>query len=365
MAPEPTTDDAWFEAEPPTPGAMVVELQRLKRRARARLALVLLGASVLTALLVVKVARKPRSYAARIIMAVTEGTLAGSQEPTAMQELRDYVWTVLLSNERLMPIIEANDLFPQRTVRGDEYALETLRGMYDIEVYHNFFLVGRSQATEPRSVRLALTFHSANPEFAWQMVNRLTQAVVDAEHQRRLEESEFAVARARQMHDRSEESMTEQIARLNEATIALGRAEARGDGGQAAALRVEVQQLERTMRHDHEAATAVATIEAHIGLGAAVESQQLGLHFTVADERHPFAQERSVLSLIAVAILGFLILLPLIAIFIGAFDSRVHEIEDVSRLGLPVIGHVPPFIGDDVGSLARRGAPRLRHVMTD
>ena len=49
------------------------------------------------------------------------------------------------------------------------------------------------------------------------------------------------------------------------------------------------------------------------------------------------------------------------ALFLGAFDSRVHDTDDVARLGLPVLGHVPGFPGDQVGSLRSRGA-RRNHV---
>jgi capsular polysaccharide biosynthesis protein len=48
------------------------------------------------------------------------------------------------------------------------------------------------------------------------------------------------------------------------------------------------------------------------------------------------------------------------ATFLGAFDSRIHDTDDVVRLGLPVLGHVPGFTGDSVGSLRTRGAHRRR-----
>jgi hypothetical protein len=363
-AKRPNGDDAWFEAERPTHRALIVELQRLKRRAKARLGLVLIIGSLLTAALVMKVARKPRFYDARIIMAVTETHLGASQDTMGMQQLRDYILTVLLSNERLMKIVEEKELFPQRRVRGDEYALETLRDMFDVEVYQNYFLYGRSSTTEPRSVRIAVSFRHIKAAFAWEMVTALVATIVDAENQRRREEAAFAVARVKQMTERSRESVAERSARLNELLIELGRAEANEEHGRAAALGVEVAQLEHTIRRDRETVESVATLENTIGLGAAVESQQLGLDFAVADERHPFEEERSLLRLIAVALIGFLVLVPAVAIFIGAFDARVHEAEDVSRLGLPVLGHVPRFAGDDVGSLARRrGVPLLRRVV--
>ena len=47
-------------------------------------------------------------------------------------------------------------------------------------------------------------------------------------------------------------------------------------------------------------------------------------------------------------------------LFLGAFDPRVHDTDDVARLGFPVLGHVPGFPGDQVGSLRSRGARRAR-----
>ena len=29
------------------------------------------------------------------------------------------------------------------------------------------------------------------------------------------------------------------------------------------------------------------------------------------------------------------------SLVVGSFDTRIHDIEDVRRLGLPVLGHVP------------------------
>jgi hypothetical protein len=48
------------------------------------------------------------------------------------------------------------------------------------------------------------------------------------------------------------------------------------------------------------------------------------------------------------------------ALLLGAFDSRVHEPDDVARLGLPVLGHLPGFAGDNVGSMRTRSAAAAR-----
>jgi hypothetical protein len=51
---------------------------------------------------------------------------------------------------------------------------------------------------------------------------------------------------------------------------------------------------------------------------------------------------------------GFLLLLPLGALVVGAFDARVYDPEDVRRLGLVSLGAVGGFPGDRRGSLRER-----------
>jgi hypothetical protein len=48
-------------------------------------------------------------------------------------------------------------------------------------------------------------------------------------------------------------------------------------------------------------------------------------------------------------------MLPVFELFVGAFDSRIHDREDAERIGVPVLGHLPSFPGDQVGSLRARG----------
>jgi capsular polysaccharide biosynthesis protein len=75
-------------------------------------------------------------------------------------------------------------------------------------------------------------------------------------------------------------------------------------------------------------------------------------------ERRPLRPEQSTFVMIlAIAVIGTCTLIGS-AILFGSFDTRVHDSDDVARLGLPVLGHVPGFNGDDVGSMEARGARR-------
>ncbi|MGZ3429721.1 MAG: hypothetical protein ACXVCV_23885, partial [Polyangia bacterium] len=44
----------------------------------------------------------------------------------------------------------------------------------------------------------------------------------------------------------------------------------------------------------------------------------------------------------------------LCGIGVGSFDSRIYDLEDVRRLGMPTIGAVRHFDGDNAGALIAR-----------
>ncbi|MBW2536689.1 MAG: hypothetical protein JRI55_34710 [Deltaproteobacteria bacterium] len=50
----------------------------------------------------------------------------------------------------------------------------------------------------------------------------------------------------------------------------------------------------------------------------------------------------------------FFALWPIMGVGVGAFDSRIHDLDDVRHLRLKPLGHVPPFAGDDFGSVEER-----------
>ncbi|MCU1279583.1 MAG: hypothetical protein JWM53_3129 [bacterium] len=52
--------------------------------------------------------------------------------------------------------------------------------------------------------------------------------------------------------------------------------------------------------------------------------------------------------------LAFVVALPLCAAAVGAFDPRVYDLADVERLGVPTLGAVRSFDGDNAGALATR-----------
>ncbi len=103
-----------------------------------------------------------------------------------------------------------------------------------------------------------------------------------------------------------------------------------------------------------------ATVTSVDSMADKVEEAGLDTSLTIVDEHKPeVAGTRGFVLVLVLSFVGICALFAS-ALIVGAFDSRIHEGDDVARLGLPLLGHVPGFAGDDVGSLRSRGVRRRR-----
>jgi hypothetical protein len=351
----------WYDSEQPLGRQWVNELQRLKRRAQARPVAILIIAALLTGAVMFVIATKPRLARARVTIAVTEGNLGARRTPTSMGELREYVDTVLLPNAALMPIIEENAWrFPLRRKLGDTYALSELRDTLEIAVWRNYFLYQYS-IDERRSARIALTVTHTDREFAIELARRFARIVIDGENQQRQRATQALIAETSMIIARAHERVVQAQTAVNERSVALAQAEIARQDGRASALRTEVRAAEAALRREEEKLVTINRSAGAEQMDAAISEAGLGMQLEIADERLPPPEEAGrTLVLVVVGTALFLMMVPLVSIAIGSFDSRIHDVEDVSRLGFTVVGHVPSFPGDSAGSLRDRGVRRRR-----
>jgi hypothetical protein len=88
-----------------------------------------------------------------------------------------------------------------------------------------------------------------------------------------------------------------------------------------------------------------------------VELERRGLLLSVVDQKDPPEHDPRPIRMFILAVAVFFIVLPASAAGFAAFDSRLYDANDISRLGIPVLAHLPRFRGSSVGSLvARRDA---------
>ncbi len=346
----------WFEAEGDL-HSWRRELLRLKRRARARLPHTLVAAALVTAAAVWFVARRHPPAESRILIRVTESQILRQDSPLTTGDLAAYLYDSAFTNQNLARIIDKYDLYPLARARGESVAVETMKIFVDIEVYRNYFLLARAYNDPVRSVRVAVKYQNEDPEVSLKVARDLAELVIQTESHRRSGESGNIAVLAGTALDRASEALERRQVDLVDRKRELAVADKRHDLDQAAALKVEINRLAGEINASTDAVRKARESKRRADLNYAIDRRGMGLLFQIVDERPPPPppDPREVaIRLAMLALVCFLFVLPLCAIGVGAFDQRLHDREDVQRLGLPVVGHVPPFAGDAVGSMRAR-----------
>ncbi len=350
----------WFDQEPPLHVVLIRELWRLKRRAQARWPLVLAIGVALAAAVVWKAASKPAMYRARVVLAITEGENVSGRDATPLHEVRDYIGTVLLSNAEILKLMDERGIMRrQRRLMGDEVAIASFRDNVGIGVWRNYFQYSYSY-DEQRTARVAIVFTSVDRDFAYEMARALANIAITREGERRVQAAEELREQAREILDAARARLAAARNEQHEAVAELAAAEERGDVGGAAVARVRAAELTTDLTRAEEQFFAIETTTTTEALQAAVTAAGLAIDIQVVDERKPPKVERSKVVLFGTALVALCIFLPLAGVVIGAFDSRVHDLDDVGRMALTPLGHLPGFPGDRVGALRDRGVPRRR-----
>ncbi len=346
----------WFEAEQPLHRALYDVVDRLRRRAQQRWWLVLLVAVALIGAVVRKVALRPHLVRARVILAITEGDLNAGFNPTPLDELHDYVANVLLSSDRLLKFFDERGLMKRERARfGDAVAVEEFKDQITVGVWRNYFQYAWSY-DERRSARVAIAFTDADGHYAHEMARALARMVQDGENQRRFDAAKALADQARDAVEAARARLDQAARDQSAVAQALAQAQRDGDADQVVVLRARSAEFAREWQ---DAVAAFKSVESRTDfdqLQAEVNAAGLALDIEIVDERRPHVDTGSrVPTLITTGVLAFLIIGPICALVIGAFDRRVRDGDDVRRLALPLLGHVPGFAGDDHGSLRHRG----------
>lgn len=341
---------------------MVQEIQRIRRRTRVRPWPVLVLAALLTGVLTYKLVTRKQQFRAEVVLALREGTLGtGAQHRTGMPlgELREYIASVLLSDNELAELIERRNLHRLRKTLGMKWAVAELRDQLEIEVWRNSYVYYDPE--NPRrdpSARIGLTVIDEDPDAAFLLAHDLASIVIEAVRERRYE---YAAAIARHValeREAVSERLTKLDRELTQVMVAFSKARRAKKDGVAQALNLQLTEIDNQKKEAEKTMTELTTSQEAIA--DRIAAAGLDLVIEIVGERRPDRPpSRGLVISILLVIVGIASLVGS-ALLIGAFDSRVHDAEDVERLGLPVLGHVPGFPGSRVGSLAARGVQRSR-----
>jgi hypothetical protein len=118
---------------------------------------------------------------------------------------------------------------------------------------------------------------------------------------------------------------------------------------------VQLEGLRKSVDPSLDRLTKAEQRSAELDVALVLELNDLGVRFDKVDERlRVVSRHATAKILVGLGVFMFVLSLPFAVMFVGAFDSRIYDLDDVNRLGIRGLGHVPPFRGSDIGSLAER-----------
>ena len=356
----PPYNDGWFDDEPHYRRALLTEMRRLARRAKAQWLLIAIITALMTAGMMYKITKKPAKNTAKIVLALVEGAYSSRNTSMPVDQLHDYVVNVLLPAKRLTQLIEELDLYPLRKKQGPEYAISELSESADVDIYENYFL-WEYDPSAPRTARIAISVHDVDANRAYETANGMAKIVVATA----AEEREKAVQMLRKQTAKAIAETNDRLKQIERdgaaAHLALQEAKKAGvDPAKLAVLELREASTIAALRNGQQQLEIVTLNTTNDSALAASTESGLGLDIQIVDERRPPPAVNHKFQFVIIGFILAFVFAFVSSLFVSSFDGRIHDDEDVTRTGLILVGHVPKFPGDNVGSLSARGIARRR-----
>jgi hypothetical protein len=353
-------DDDWYASEQSTRLGLIAELQRIKRRMKARPLPVLALATIVTGLITYRVATKVETVTSEVVLALTEGALAsGRKTGIPVDQLREYMSSVLLPDSRLAELIERRDLTRLRKKLGMQFAITDLRERLEIQIWKNSFVhFDEDDEHARRSARIGLAVIDTDADRALAIARDLANIAIQTLTARRQKLAETITEQVETLRKATDDKLVTINNQISATQAAIEDAIRSGKTDNLGILRVDLVALyAQRQRTEAEIGHIAGSSDAMAGDVAAAG---LDMRLAIVEERLPERHTHSSFILVMIAVVVGTGALIGSATLLGAFDSRVHDTDDVVRLGLPVLGHVPGFAGDNVGSMQARSVARAR-----
>ncbi|HEU4731401.1 MAG TPA: hypothetical protein VFT22_26085 [Kofleriaceae bacterium] len=351
--------DEWYESEESTRVAMISELQRIRRRTKVRPIPVLVLAAVITLAITYKLATRPVILEANVVLALTEGTLSTGVNTLPVDQLRTYVNSVLLPDNKLIQLIEKRNLFRLRKTLGPQFAVEELRSNITVSIWRNTFVYLEDEDDNRRkSARIGLSVADTDPDRAYDIAHDLASIVIESAAQQRQKLADKISAEVATVRDATHQKLAQIVDEIERKQAAVSDAVRRGRREITGVLQLDLAALAHEQKTTESKLAQIAT--SREALASQITAAGLDMSLSLVEEYRPERPTRPGFVVVLIAVVVGTGSLVGSALILGAFDSRVHDSEDVTRLGLPVLGHVPGFPGDHVGSMRTRSALAAR-----
>jgi hypothetical protein len=365
VASEPVGEAAPRRWEDTEPGfrETLGEIARLFRRARKRPWVVVLLTIVLTALLVVRSARRETSYGATVKLLVTESEQEAESEEIqsgsriySNDKLREFIANAAFTDGKVLEVLKQNDFRTRDIENNPRLVLQSFREDVEIDVYRNHFVEAPMGA--PRTANIAIGFRMNDPDKALAIVRDLGDLVVERDAAYRRDAYEAARAVAGHELQLIKQRIDEIDAEKAEAIVGRDMQRLRIEKGE---YKYRIHQLDQELLALSYALNAARDRYEEVKMMDNAGS--MGLRFDRIDWG---AAEMRVNKKLAVARFGLIVLVlswPFVAMAVGGFDRRVYDAGDVRRLGLRAFGTVrapaaasPRRGGPDAGRASLPGA---------
>lgn len=306
----------WLGREPRFTALPRQTFELLRRGIRRPLAL-LVGSFVLTLMLAGAIAYSSRGYAPRLVLRVVEADRDPSSMPELKRKLGEYVKSGVFTSEPLFEIMQRHGLYSKLAARDRKAAIEEFRRDINVDVYQNYFVEQRTENGQPRSARVALSYHAKDRLTAVAVTRELGALVVARETAARRDQA----IRAAGVADQAEEHLR---AALSERVQAAARkqAELAAATEPDPASQVELVSLLGSIAAVERQADEAGKRAAQLELGAHYEQRGMGLSFQVADDAGIGISSRAVRARQFAAVAAYLCALPMLVMAVGAFVPK-------------------------------------------
>jgi hypothetical protein len=309
------TTESWFDEEPAaTVGvrqAWTLLLVGLQRQMSLLTVTALYAAALAGAVLWTRYA-----YAPEYVLRVVEAERDPTGMPRPRRQLAEYIRMAVFTSEPLLDVIRRHNLYPSLAANNPRAALESFREDIDVEVRQNYFGGDRAPGAGPRSVRLVVSYHSANPELAVGVTRDLGDLITKREQTTRKDEAMRAAGLAKEELDEARQALALRRSAVASMRAELDRTTADAPEGRIAfigllgslpAMELRVDERERR--------------EASLALGASLEQRGIGMNFEVVNDASVPTDAEARRGRVLVAGTAFVLGLPLLAIAVGAFGA--------------------------------------------
>jgi len=280
----------------------------------------------------------PRWYSASVTFRIAEEGALDDTAPPTTAELEGYLRAAVFTRPRCHELLRRHGLYPRRLQIDTNWAVDSLRDDIEIDVVRNTFLLEGAGDEVPPSARVQIRFRARDPRTATRVVEDLALLVRSRERAARRAWVAANTRVARRQRRQTQRQLDQLKQRQATTLVRLVRAGATN----AAQERLLALRQQRSLL---AARRRLATSERLVGLAelrARFERQRLGLAFELV-ARQPALPARLDRWAEGGLLAGVTCLaaLPLIALLLGAFDTRINGEEDIRALRVTALGHLP------------------------